>query len=80
MALRRTSAILSQLKQSIPSTTNMSSSSLKPVICYTAATPNGQKVHIMIEELKEAYKSKTGFDAEYKIIQLGKNEQKEDCE
>jgi glutathione S-transferase len=27
----------------------------KPLVLYTAATPNGHKVSIMLEELKAAY-------------------------
>ena len=73
MALRRTTALLQQLR-------NTPSMSLKPIICYTAGTPNGHKVHIMIEELKLAYGDKTGFSAEYKNIELSSNAQKEDCE
>ncbi|UZJ51979.1 hypothetical protein CBS101457_001299 [Exobasidium rhododendri] len=51
---------------------------LKPVQLYTAGTPNGQKVHNFIEELKEAYGSKTGFSCEYKTIDMSANQQKED--
>lgn len=76
MALRRTTALLSQLK---PSSNNNMSSSLKPIICYTAPTPNGHKVSNFIEELKAAYGSKTGFSVDYKSINMGANEQKEDC-
>lgn len=54
------------------------SSSLKPLIIYTADTPNGYKVSVFTEILKEKYASKTGFDVEYKSISLQKNEQKED--
>lgn len=77
MALRRTVAIVSQLKAS-SANMSTSSSSLKPIICYTAGTPNGFKVHNFIEELKAAYGSKTGFSAEYKTIDMAKNVQKED--
>ncbi|TQS32222.1 hypothetical protein Golomagni_07467 [Golovinomyces magnicellulatus] len=48
---------------------------MKPVILYTAGTPNGQKVSNFTEELKRAYPS---FEVEYQAISLGKNEQKED--
>lgn len=49
---------------------------MKPVILYTAGTPNGQKVSNFCEELKLAYPGE--FEVEYKAISLGKNEQKED--
>ena len=48
---------------------------MKPVILYTAGTPNGQKVSNFTEELKAAYPD---FKVEYHAISLGKNEQKED--
>jgi glutathione S-transferase len=54
--------------------------SLKPIICYTAGTPNGHKVHCLIEELKEMYGSSTGFACEYKAINMAANEQKQECE
>jgi len=70
MALRRTTALLKQL--------NSSTMSLKPIKVYTAGTPNGQKVHNFVEELKEAYGSKTGFSCEYESIDMSANQQKED--
>lgn len=51
---------------------------LKPVVLYTVDTPNGQKVSNFTEELKLAYGSKTGFDVEYRKINMGENEQKEE--
>ena len=51
---------------------------MKPVILYTSPTPNGFKISILTEELKALYKDKTGFDVEYRQIDLGKNEQKEE--
>jgi glutathione S-transferase len=50
----------------------------KPIVLYTAGTPNGQKVHNFVEELKEAYGAKTGFSCEYKSIDMAANEQKEE--
>ncbi|KAK0531753.1 Glutathione S-transferase 2 [Tilletia horrida] len=47
---------------------------MKPIIVYTAATPNGQKVTNFTEELKDAYPD---FEVEYKAISFSKNEQKE---
>jgi len=49
-------------------------SSTKPLILYTAGTPNGHKPSIFLEELKAAY----GLEYDYRAIALGKNEQKED--
>ncbi|KAG8988125.1 glutathione S- transferase, nitrogen catabolite repression regulator [Tulasnella sp. JGI-2019a] len=40
---------------------------------YTASTPNGYKVSILLEELKAAY----GLDYATKALNFGKNEQKE---
>lgn len=48
---------------------------MKPVQLYTAGTPNGQKVSIMLEEIKELNPS---FEYETHAINMGKNEQKED--
>ncbi|SAM63775.1 probable theta class glutathione s-transferase [Ustilago bromivora] len=47
---------------------------MKPVILYTAGTPNGQKCSNFTEELRSAYPD---FQVEYVSISLGKNEQKE---
>lgn len=49
---------------------------MKPITLFTVATPNGQKVSNMLEELKAVYNSKTGFDYEAKPISFGENEQK----
>ena len=49
---------------------------MKPVILYTAGTPNGQKCSNFTEELKAAYPGE--FEVEYVSVSLGKNEQKED--
>lgn len=45
---------------------------------YTAGTPNGYKVSIMLEELREAYPDKAKKDLSYDVIPLSfaKNEQK----
>ncbi|KAF8208842.1 glutathione S-transferase [Mycena galopus ATCC 62051] len=51
--------------------TTMASS--KPIMLYTAGTPNGRKVSVFLEELKAAY----GLEYEYKKINFSKNEQKE---
>ncbi|CDU25843.1 related to glutathione s-transferase [Sporisorium scitamineum] len=48
---------------------------MKPVQLYTAGTPNGQKVSIMLEEIKALNPS---FEYETHAINMGKNEQKED--
>lgn len=47
---------------------------MKPVQLYTAGTPNGQKVSIMLEEIKALNPS---FEYETHAIDMGKNEQKE---
>lgn len=47
---------------------------MKPVILYTAGTPNGQKASIMLEEIKAIDPS---FEYEVKAIDMSKNEQKE---
>ena len=49
---------------------------MKPVILYTAQTPNGQKVSNFTEELKDAYPGE--FKVEYHPISFSKNEQKSD--
>lgn len=48
---------------------------MKPVQLYTAPTPNGQKVSIMLEEIKALNPS---FEYETRNIDIMKNEQKED--
>lgn len=48
---------------------------MKPVQLYTAGTPNGQKVSIMLEEIKALNPS---FEYETHAIDMGKNQQKED--
>ncbi|PWY99829.1 glutathione S-transferase [Testicularia cyperi] len=48
---------------------------MKPVQLFTAGTPNGHKVSIMLEELKELYPS---FEYDVKPIAIMKNVQKED--
>ncbi|KAJ7212203.1 glutathione S-transferase [Mycena pura] len=50
-----------------------STMSTKPIMLYTAGTPNGRKVSILLEELKAAY----GLEYEWQKIDLSKNEQKE---
>ncbi|EMD39651.1 hypothetical protein CERSUDRAFT_111958 [Gelatoporia subvermispora B] len=45
----------------------------KPLLLYTAGTPNGQKVSIFFEELKAAY----GLEYDYVKIDISKNTQKE---
>ncbi|KAJ7784663.1 glutathione S-transferase [Mycena metata] len=45
----------------------------KPIMLYTAGTPNGRKVSILLEELKAAY----GLEYDYQKIEIGKNQQKE---
>ncbi|KAH8104825.1 glutathione S-transferase C-terminal-like protein [Cristinia sonorae] len=45
----------------------------QPLMLYTAGTPNGRKVSIMLEELKAMY----GLDYDVHPINLGANEQKE---
>ncbi|KAJ6557396.1 putative theta class glutathione s-transferase [Mycena vulgaris] len=45
----------------------------KPIMLYTAGTPNGRKVSVFLEELKAAY----GLDYEYQKIVLSTNAQKE---
>ncbi|KDQ62576.1 hypothetical protein JAAARDRAFT_122192 [Jaapia argillacea MUCL 33604] len=45
----------------------------KPLVLYTARTPNGFKPSILLEELKAAY----GVDYDFKKIDIGKNVQKE---
>ncbi|KAL6308427.1 glutathione S-transferase [Sparassis latifolia] len=52
----------------------MSSASTKrPLLLYTAGTPNGRKVSIMLEELKATY----GIDYDVHSIDISTNEQKE---
>ncbi|KDQ14859.1 hypothetical protein BOTBODRAFT_32213 [Botryobasidium botryosum FD-172 SS1] len=48
--------------------------STKPLLLYTAGTPNGRKPSIFLEELKSAY----GLEYDYRALALGKNEQKEE--
>ncbi|KAJ7288442.1 glutathione S-transferase [Mycena rebaudengoi] len=49
--------------------------STKPIMLYTAGTPNGRKVSVFLEELKAAY----GQDLyEFKKMDFSKSEQKED--
>ncbi len=50
-------------------------SNMKPVQLYTAGTPNGQKVSIMLEEIKALNPS---FTYETHAIDMSKNEQKEE--
>ncbi|KAJ7459770.1 glutathione S-transferase [Mycena latifolia] len=45
----------------------------KPIMLYTAGTPNGRKVSVFLEELKAAYK----LEYDFQKIELGKNQQKE---
>jgi len=47
----------------------------QPIKLYTAGTPNGVMVSVLLEELKAAY---DGFDYETIAIDFGKNEQKSD--
>jgi glutathione S-transferase len=60
----------------IPRLTRLSHTlmSQKPLLLYTARTPNGFKPSILLEELKAAY----GIEYDYQGITLSKNEQKED--
>ncbi|KAJ7366764.1 glutathione S-transferase [Mycena albidolilacea] len=46
----------------------------KPIMLYTAGTPNGRKVSVFLEELKAAY----GLEYEFKKLDFSKNEQKEE--
>lgn len=48
---------------------------MKPVQLFTAGTPNGQKVSIMLEEIKALNPS---FEYETHAIDMSKNQQKED--
>nr|CDI53085.1 glutathione s-transferase [Melanopsichium pennsylvanicum 4] len=48
---------------------------MKPIQFYTAGTPNGQKVSIMLEEIKALNPS---FEYETHAIDIMKNTQKED--
>lgn len=48
--------------------------STKGLHLITSLTPNGRKVHILLEELKEAY----GLEWTTSLIDLDKNEQKKD--
>ncbi|CAO1621964.1 unnamed protein product [Parajaminaea phylloscopi] len=48
---------------------------MQPLKLYSASTPNGQKVHNFLEELKESYPGK--FDYEYNAVSLKDNVQKE---
>lgn len=50
-----------------------------PIQLLSAATPNGHKPQIFIEELRAAY-GPEALEVEYKWIDFSKNEQKEDCE
>lgn len=53
----------------------MSSASTKPVLLYTAPTPNGHKPSVFLEELKAAY---PGFDYDWQKVDIGAaNEQKQ---
>jgi hypothetical protein len=61
-AVRRTLSLqLAQSAYSNPRTLNTMSSE-KPLVLYTARTPNGFKATILLEELKEVYGS---FDYEF---------------
>ena len=46
----------------------------KPLILFTARTPNGFKPSILLEELKAAY----GINYDHQTLLFSKNEQKED--
>jgi Glutathione S-transferase, N-terminal domain len=48
--------------------------SQKPLLLYTARSPNGAKPSILLEELKAAY----GLDYDYQALTLSKKEQKEE--
>ncbi|KAF7972178.1 hypothetical protein HWV62_18756 [Athelia sp. TMB] len=50
--------------------------STKPLILYTASTPNGHKVSILLEELKAIYGPSISY--EVNKINLGQNTQKEE--
>lgn len=45
-----------------------------PILLYAVSTPNGEKVSIFLEELKEEY----GQEYEFRALDLTKQEQKED--
>ncbi|KAJ7175774.1 glutathione S-transferase C-terminal-like protein [Mycena filopes] len=68
-ATRRLGAVAQSFKGHRYNTTMAS----KPIMLYTAGTPNGRKVSIMLEELKAAY----GLEYEYQKIEFSKNQQKE---
>lgn len=55
-------------------------STMKPIKLYTNSTPNGYKVSNFLEELKEVYGTKTGFDYDVHRIHFDENEQKSECE
>ncbi|KAJ7758484.1 glutathione S-transferase [Mycena maculata] len=45
----------------------------KPIMLYNAATPNGRKVSVFLEELKTTY----GLEYDFRKLDFSKNEQKE---
>ncbi|KAF9462576.1 glutathione S-transferase [Collybia nuda] len=52
----------------------MTSSGTKPLLLYSAATPNGQQAFVILEELKAAY---PGIDYDFEKINIPQRQQKE---
>lgn len=71
----RTTASTTFLTHRYLTTSRISTAAMKPVQLYTAGTPNGQKVSIMLEEIKALNPS---FEYETHAIDMSRNEQKED--
>jgi len=61
------------LNRSLSRPTYSTTAAMAPIKLYTAATPNGYKVSIILEELKAAY----GVEYEFQTLSFAKNEQKE---
>ncbi|KAF8221041.1 glutathione S-transferase [Tricholoma matsutake] len=66
-ALRRIASIIPLGKRYLTSSPN------KPLLLYTAGTPNGRKVSVLLEELKAIY----GLDYDVHPINISENTQKE---
>jgi len=67
---------LAGITRSLSHTARMSTATAqtsKPFLLYTAGTPNGRKVSILLEELKAQY----GIDYDVEKIDISKNTQKE---
>lgn len=71
IGIRRSADVKGMLQRIVRLSTLMSAQ--KPLLLYTARTPNGFKPAILLEELKAAY----GLEYDYQGLAFSKNEQKE---